>query len=437
MKFAFFTLGCKVNLFETQALSQLAQARGHEIVDKDADAVIVNTCTVTSVSDHKNIRAFHKLRRDNPNAVIAACGCFAQTDPERVRATGEIDLICGTKDRAQVIDLCEQAVSGQAVQVHESEDSGFETLPAGIPHGRTRALLKIEDGCNNFCTYCIIPYARGRVRSLPVEQALEQTARLADAGVHEIVLTGIEIASYGKDFEPQVPLTELLEKLLTAQPNVQFRLGSLDPRAVDDAFCERLAGFANLARHFHLSMQSGCDTVLRRMNRHYTSEEFYRCVERLSRAFPDCSVTTDLIVGFPGETEDEFAELCEFLQNVGIERVGVFEYSPEEGTEAAELPDQIDDETKQNRRLIVEELQSGVLDDYNTSRHGEVMQVLCEGFDEEQGLWYGRTYADSVEVDGHVYFDAADNEPAEGEFVSVLITESLGPDLLGVRQKEA
>ena len=306
MKFAFFTLGCKVNLFETQALSQLAQARGHEIVDKDADAVIVNTCTVTSVSDHKNIRAFHKLRRDNPNAVIAACGCFAQTDPERVRATGEIDLICGTRDRAQVIDLCEQAVSGQAVQVHESEDSGFETLPAGIPHGRTRALLKIEDGCNNFCTYCIIPYARGRVRSLPVEQALEQTARLADAGVHEIVLTGIEIASYGKDFEPQVPLTELLEKLLTAQPNVQFRLGSLDPRAVDDAFCERLAGFANLARHFHLSMQSGCDTVLRRMNRHYTSEEFYRCVERLRRAFPDCSVTTDLIVGFPGETEDEF-----------------------------------------------------------------------------------------------------------------------------------
>ena len=391
MKFAFFTLGCKVNLFETQALSQLAQARGHEIVDKDADAVIVNTCTVTSVSDHKNIRAFHKLRRDNPNAVIAACGCFAQTDPERVRAPGEIDLICGTRDRAQVIDLCEQAVSGQAVQVHESEDSGFETLPAGIPHGRTRALLKIEDGCNNFCTYCIIPYARGRVRSLPVEQALDQTARLADAGVHEIVLTGIEIASYGKDFEPQVPLTELLEKLLTAQPNVQFRLGSLDPRAVDDAFCERLAGFANLARHFHLSMQSGCDTVLRRMNRHYTSEEFYRCVERLRRAFPDCSVTTDLIVGFPGETEDEFAELCEFLQNVGIERVGVFAYSPEEGTEAAELPDQIDDETKQNRRLIVEELQSGVLDDYNTSRHGEVMQVLCEGFDEEQGLWYGRT----------------------------------------------
>ena len=178
MKFAFFTLGCKVNLFETQALSQLAQARGHEIVDKDADAVIVNTCTVTSVSDHKNIRAFHKLRRDNPNAVIAACGCFAQTDPERVRATGEIDLICGTRDRAQVIGLCEQAVSGQAVQVHESEDSGFETLPAGIPHGRTRALLKIEDGCNNFCTYCIIPYARGRVRSLPVEQALDALCSL-------------------------------------------------------------------------------------------------------------------------------------------------------------------------------------------------------------------------------------------------------------------
>ena len=385
MKFAFFTLGCKVNLFETQALSQLAEARGHEIVDKDADAVIVNTCTVTSVSDHKNIRAFHKLRRDNPNAVIAACGCFAQTDPERVRATGEIDLICGTRDRAQVIDLCEQAVSGQAVQVHESEDSGFETLPAGIPHGRTRALLKIEDGCNNFCTYCIIPYARGRVRSLPVEQALEQTARLADAGVHEIVLTGIEIASYGKDFEPQVPLTELLEKLLTAQPNVQFRLGSLDPRAVDDAFCKRLAGFANLARHFHLSMQSGCDTVLRRMNRHYTSEEFYRCVERLRRAFPDCSVTTDLIVGFPGETEDEFTQTLAFLERCAFASVHVFPYSVREGTKAAAMPGQLDQQTKTARAERAKQVAETLSTAYRKQFVGRTLYALPEH--PTGGLW--------------------------------------------------
>ena len=183
MRFAFYTLGCKVNLFETQALTQLAAARGHEIVDRDADAVVINTCTVTSVSDHKNIRAFHKLRRDNPRAVIAACGCFAQTDPARVRAAEEIDLVCGTNDRARVIELCEAAVGGRPAPATEREaDGAFEILPAGVPQGRTRALLKIEDGCDNFCTYCIIPYARGRVRSLPPEQAELQTAQLQAAG---------------------------------------------------------------------------------------------------------------------------------------------------------------------------------------------------------------------------------------------------------------
>ena len=388
MKFAFFTLGCKVNLFETQALSQLAQARGHEIVDKGADAVIVNTCTVTSVSDHKNIRAFHKLRRDNPNAVIAACGCFAQTDPERVRATGEIDLICGTRDRAQVIDLCEQAVSGQAVQVHESEDSGFETLPAGIPHGRTRALLKIEDGCNNFCTYCIIPYARGRVRSLPVEQALEQTVRLADAGVHEIVLTGIEIASYGKDFEPQVPLTELLEKLLTAQPNVQFRLGSLDPRAVDDVFCERLAGFANLARHFHLSMQSGCDTVLRRMNRHYTADEYRTIVRNLRAAFENAAITTDIMVGFAGETDEEFAESLAFAEEIAFAKVHVFAYSRRPGTRAYDMGDQLTNAVKEARSHEMIRVTTATQQAFFKAQIGRTEEVLFER-EIQKGVWEG------------------------------------------------
>ena len=388
MKFAFFTLGCKVNLFETQALSQLAQARGHEIVDKDADAVIVNTCTVTSVSDHKNIRAFHKLRRDNPNAVIAACGCFAQTDPERVRATGEIDLICGTRDRAQVIDLCEQAVSGQAVQVRESEDSSFETLPAGIPHGRTRALLKIEDGCNNFCTYCIIPYARGRVRSLPVEQALEQTVRLADAGVHEIVLTGIEIASYGKDFKPQVPLTELLEKLLTAQPNVQFRLGSLDPRAVDDAFCERLAGFDNLARHFHLSMQSGCDTVLRRMNRHYTADEYRTIVRNLRAAFENAAITTDIMVGFAGETDEEFAESLAFAEEIAFAKVHVFAYSRRPGTRAYDMGDQLTNAVKEARSHEMIRVTTATQQAFFKAQIGRTEEVLFER-EIQKGVWEG------------------------------------------------
>ena len=223
------------------------------------------------------------------------------------------------------------------------------------------------------------------MRSLPVEQALEQTARLADAGVHEIVLTGIEIASYGKDFEPQVSLTELLEKLLTAQPNVQFRLGSLDPRAVDDAFCERLAGFANLARHFHLSMQSGCDTVLRRMNRHYTSEEFYRCVERLRRAFPDCSVTTDLIVGFPGETEDEFTQTLAFLERCAFASVHVFPYSVREGTKAAAMPGQLDQQIKTVRAERAKQVAETLSTAYRKQFVGRTLYALPEH--PTGGLW--------------------------------------------------
>ena len=389
MKFAFFTLGCKVNLFETQALSQLAQARGHEIVDKDADAVIVNTCTVTSVSDHKNIRAFHKLRRDNPNAVIAACGCFAQTDPERVRATGEIDLICGTRDRAQVIDLCEQAVSGQAVQVHESEDSGFETLPAGIPHGRTRALLKIEDGCNNFCTYCIIPYARGRVRSLPVEQALEQTARLADAGVHEIVLTGIEIASYGRDLPGALTLADAVETVAAAAPQMRLRLGSLEPTVITENFCRRAAATGQVCRHFHLSLQSGCDRTLARMNRKYNTAEFLACVERLRRYFPGCALTADMITGFPGETEADQAAAVAFLEQVGFAAVHVFPYSRRPGTRADAMPEQLSHAVKSARAHEAQRVSDACKQRYLAQQVGRILPVLFET--EHDGNWVGHS----------------------------------------------
>ena len=438
-KAALHNLGCKVNAYETEAMQELLEQNGYEIVPfkEGADVYIINTCTVTNVADRKSRQMLHKARKMNPDAVVVATGCYVQARGEDIDPC--VDIVVGNNKKKDLIAILDEYYNAQHKVKKElldiNHEKEYEEMQVTHTAEHTRAYIKVQDGCNQFCSYCIIPYARGRVRSLPVEQALEQTARLADAGVHEIVLTGIEIASYGKDFEPQVPLTELLEKLLTAQPNVQFRLGSLDPRAVDDAFCERLAGFANLARHFHLSMQSGCDTVLRRMNRHYTSEEFYRCVERLRRAFPDCSVTTDLIVGFPGETEDEFAELCEFLQNVGIERVGVFEYSPEEGTEAAELPDQIDDETKQNRRLIVEELQSGVLDDYNTSRHGEVMQVLCEGYDPDEGSYFGRTYADSPDVDGKIWF-TSEQHVKTGDFVRVRIVDTYDGELVAIAEDD-
>ena len=379
MKFVFFTLGCKVNLFETQALTQLAASRGHEIVDRDADAVIINTCTVTSVSDHKNIRAFHKLRRENPHAVIAACGCFAQTDPDRVRAEGEVDLVCGTSDRARVIELCEAAVSGRSAPNGVHKESGeYEILPAGVPRGRTRALLKIEDGCNNFCTYCIIPYARGRVRSLPPEQAAREVQRLQDAGAHEIVLTGIEIASYGRDLMPQSSLTELLRRLLPAFSGIRFRLGSLDPRIVDASFCQTVAGFNNLAQHFHLSLQSGCDSVLARMGRRYTTEDYYHCVQLLRQVFPDCSVTTDLIVGFPGETEEEFEQTLEFLERCGFAAVHVFPFSVRKGTRAASLPGQLTQKEKAARAQRAKTVAARLSEAYRSRFIGRLLEALPE-----------------------------------------------------------
>lgn len=385
MKVSFFTLGCKVNLFETQALEQLAQARGHEIVDRDADAVIINTCTVTSVSDHKNIRAFHRLRKDNPRAVIAACGCFAQIDPERVHATGEVDLICGTGNRAEVIALCEAAVQGESVPCAAAEGEQYELLPAGVPRGRTRALLKIEDGCNNFCTYCIIPYARGRVRSLPPAQAEQETVRLEQQGVHEIVLTGIEIASYGRDLQPASSLTDLLCDLLPAHPKVRFRLGSLDPRVVDAEFCSRLAGFSNLARHFHLSMQSGCDSVLERMGRQYTAEEYYQAVERIREAFPDASVTTDLIVGFPGETDEEFQTTLAFLERCAFAAVHVFPFSVREGTRAARLSGQLSQQTKAARAEQAKAVALRLSEVYRRGFIGKELTVLPEH--RTNGFW--------------------------------------------------
>lgn len=353
MHYIITALGCKVNQYEAQAIETLLHAHGFTPAadGEPVDLIVVNTCAVTAEGGRKSRQMIRKLREEHPQALCAVCGCWSQLSPEDAASIGA-DVVHGSGSKQAFVDDILRAFREHTPITcvdNPFQRFDFEPLPAGAAYGRTRAMLKIQDGCNNFCTYCVIPYTRGRIRSLPLDEMAHQAAHLAAEGYRELVLTGIEIASYGKDFEPQVPLTELLEKLLTAQPNVQFRLGSLDPRAVDDAFCERLAGFANLAQHFHLSMQSGCDTVLRRMNRHYTSEEFYRCVERLRRAFPDCSVTTDLIVGFPGETEDEFTQTLAFLERCAFASVHVFPYSVREGTKAAAMPGQLDQQTKTAR----------------------------------------------------------------------------------------
>lgn len=389
MHYIITALGCKVNQYEAQAIETLLHAHGFTAAadGEPVDLIVVNTCAVTAEGGRKSRQMIRKLREEHPQALCAVCGCWSQLSPEDAASIGA-DVVHGSGSKQAFVDDILRAFREHAPVTcvdNPFQRFDFEPLPAGAAYGRTRAMLKIQDGCNNFCTYCVIPYTRGRIRSLPLEEMARQAAHLAAEGYRELVLTGIEIASYGKDFKPQVPLTELLEKLLTAQPNVQFRLGSLDPRAVDDAFCERLAGFANLARHFHLSMQSGCDTVLRRMNRHYTSEEFYRCVERLRRAFPDCSVTTDLIVGFPGETEDEFTQTLAFLERCAFASVHVFPYSVREGTKAAAMPGQLDQQTKTARAERAKQVAETLSAAYRKQFVGRTLYALPEH--PTGGLW--------------------------------------------------
>lgn len=403
MHYIITALGCKVNQYEAQAIETLLHAHGFTAAadGEPVDLIVVNTCAVTAEGGRKSRQMIRKLREEHPQALCAVCGCWSQLSPEDAASIGA-DVVHGSGSKQAFVDDILRAFREHAPVTcvdNPFQRFDFEPLPAGAAYGRTRAMLKIQDGCNNFCTYCVIPYTRGRIRSLPLEEMARQAAHLAAEGYRELVLTGIEIASYGKDFEPQVPLTELLEKLLTAQPNVQFRLGSLDPRAVDDAFCERLAGFANLARHFHLSMQSGCDTVLRRMNRHYTSEEFYRCVERLRRAFPDCSVTTDLIVGFPGETEDEFTQTLAFLERCAFASVHVFPYSVREGTKAAAMPGQLDQQTKTARAERAKQVAETLSAAYRKQFVGRTLYALPEH--PTGGLWaaHGR-YGFPVYIEG-------------------------------------
>ena len=351
MKVAIYTLGCKVNQYETQAMEQSLRSRGHEIVDFSdaADAYVVNTCSVTAVSDQKSRQIIHRAKKQHPEAVVAVCGCYSQTHAEEVGRL-EVDLIAGTGDRTGFLDLLEQAV-GEKRHIEAIDQSFerrvFEVLPAGGMASRTRAMLKVEDGCVNFCTYCIIPYARGPVRSAPLETAVTQAAQLASEGYREIVLTGIEISSWGRDLKNGKSLIDLLEAICAAVPGVRVRLGSLEPRTITEEFCRRAAALPNLCPQFHLSMQSGCDATLKRMNRKYDTARFYESVELLNRFFDRPAVTTDLITGFPEETEEEFAQTLDFIRRCGFAQMHIFPYSVRPGTPAAKM--------RQNPKAVKEE----------------------------------------------------------------------------------
>ena len=394
MKIAFYTLGCKVNQYETQALEQLVTQRGHSLVpfEEAADAYVINTCTVTAVSDKKSRQVIRRARKAAPDAVIAVCGCYPQTHPDDVEKLG-VDLISGTGDRTGFVDLLEREWSDrQPITALDDAFSRrtFEPLPAGGLEGRTRAMLKMEDGCVNFCSYCIIPYARGRVRSLPLADCVRQARELEAAGYREIVLTGIEISSWGQDLEGKPELIEAIEAICQGlSPDTRVRLGSLEPRTITPDFCRRAAALPNLCPHFHLSMQSGCDTVLARMNRKYDSNRYYESVKFLHEVYERPAITTDLIVGFPGETEDEFQQTLDFIQKCAFSAMHIFPYSKRPGTPAAKLPGQVLNAVKEERAHRAAQIARTMQDAYLDIWVGETVPVLFE--EERDGLWRGHT----------------------------------------------
>lgn len=391
MKYAFYTLGCKVNQYETQAMQQILLQRGDTLGDFDGicDCYVINTCTVTAMSDKKSRNAIRRVRRRNPEAVIGVCGCYAQTAPEELRGM-DVDVLIGTDGRVEFLDRLAQAARDRQHWEHV-EDAGlprrFEQLPAGGLAERTRALLKVEDGCNNFCTYCIIPYARGRVRSLPLESAVQEARKLAAEGYREIVVNGIEISSWGWEWHDGSCLRQLLTALCAAVPEVRIRLGSLEPRTIDEEFCRALSGFQNLCPQFHLSLQSGSDPVLKRMNRKYDTARYYESVRLLNEYFPGCAVTTDLIVGFPGESEASFEESLAFIRKCCLTKVHIFPYSRREGTPADKMPDQVPKAVKEARAARAAAVAAELEDAFHSALIGTVQEVLFE--QPEDGLYAG------------------------------------------------
>ena len=382
MKFAFYTLGCKTNQYETQAMERLLLQQGHTIgkFDEPCHGYVINTCSVTAVADKKNRAVIRRCRRANPQAVIAVCGCYSQRSSQEV-AQLEVDLIGGSGGRQEfVAALVETARTRQGQQLLDNALArrDFEILPPGGLEERTRAMLKIQDGCVNFCTYCIIPYTRGPIRSAPLELAVEQARTLEGMGYREIVLTGIEIAGWGRDLPGKPPLWTLIRGVCRAVPGLRVRLGSLEPRIVTEEFCRELSVLPNLCPQFHLSLQSGCDTVLQRMSRKYDTARYAQSLRLLRRFFPGCAITTDLIVAFPGETEEEFQKTLVFMESCAFADMHIFPYSRRPGTPADQMPGQLGNAVKEERSRAATAVAEGMRLDYCRGLIGSVQEVLFE-----------------------------------------------------------
>ena len=350
---AFHTLGCKVNQYETEAMEELFEKNNYSIVNENdiADIYVINTCTVTNLSDRKSRQFIRKAKRLNKNGVIAVVGCYSQVSPSEVEKIDGVDVIIGTSDRRRIVELCERAMdTNEIINVVQNIKTykKFEKIDIDDIKSKTRAYIKIQDGCNQFCSYCIIPYARGPIRSRAIDDIIEETKKLSHAGFKEVILTGIHVASYGKDLK-NIQLIDIIEQIGNIDGIERIRLSSVEPTLINEEFMKSIARVGKVCDHFHLSLQSGSNSVLKRMNRKYTSEIYKEKVELIRKYMPDAGITTDIIVGFPGETDEEFKETCDFVNEIKFSRIHVFKYSPRKGTPAAKYPDQIDGNVKNER----------------------------------------------------------------------------------------
>ena len=426
-KVAFCTLGCKVNQYETNAMEQKFIQAGYEIVNfcEKADIYVINTCTVTNMSDKKSRQMIRKAKQLNENAIVVAVGCYVQTAKEKLESIEELDLILGNNEKKDIVKYVEEHKNGtkkikynDVLHQDEYDEYGFVTHIE-----QTRAIVKVQDGCDRFCSYCAIPYARGKVRSRKIENIIEEITKLAEDGIKEVVVTGIHIASYGKDLKENIGLIDVLEKINEINGIQRIRLGSLEPMLINESFLNRLSKLNKICHHFHLSLQSGCDETLKRMNRRYTTEEFRNVVKSLRNTYDDLILTTDIIVGFPGETEEEFEKTYKFLKEINFYKMHVFKYSKRDGTKAAIMPNQIAPNIQEERSRRLIDLSNENQKKYNEAYIGKTVQVLFE--EKSNGYIKGHTQNYLVvNISGNI-------EKLHNQIVQVQITSKLGEELLG------
>lgn len=429
-KVAFVSLGCKVNQYETNAMSQEFIEAEYEVVDFNdiADIYIVNTCTVTNIADRKSRQMLRRVKDNNKDAILVASGCYAQVGKQELEKIEEIDLIIGNNEKKDIVRIIENYQSAKLQQLNNAIISDVMMQKEYVEFGtttyteKTRAVVKIQDGCDRFCSYCIIPYARGRVRSRKLENIINEVEQIVEKGIKEVVITGIHIASYGKDFKENIGLIDLLEKLNQIKGLQRIRLGSIEPTIITEGFVDRLSKLEKICDHFHLSLQSGCDETLKRMNRRYTTSEFEIVTELLRNKFPNASLTTDIIVGFPGETEAEFEQTYEFLNKIAFYKMHVFKYSQRKGTKAAVMPNQIDGSIKEQRSRRLIELSDKNEQKYNSSYIGKVVEVLFEELDGEYYKGHTKNYMQVL----------AKGESLENKIVNVRVDETINNDLYGI-----